>query len=51
MCTGLVLGNVATSFWVVELQKDGLQIPVKNFWASDCEQRESFSKYVENATI
>jgi len=26
----------------VELQKYGLQIPVKN----DCERRESFSKYV-----
>jgi len=36
---------------VVELQKDGLQIPVKMVWANDCERRESFSKYVKNANI
>ena len=36
---------------VVESQKDDLQIPVKIFWANDCEGRESFSKYVKNADI
>ena len=37
---------------VVELQKNGLQIPVKKIlWANDCERRESFSKYVKNANI
>jgi len=36
---------------VVELQKNGLQIPVKFLWANDCERRESFSKYVKKAHI